>query len=200
MLYYDQGGARDREMICLGDSNGCASGNVLEEAVLQAFLELVERDAVAVWWYNRLRRPAVDLRSFGDRWLSGVENEHRELGREVIALDLTNDLGIPVIAGLSYRPEGAEERIAIGYGCHLDARIAAQRALTEVCQMLNFDLVGDAAALDGFADGWMRWATRAAHPYLVPDESAPPRTCRDFAKRPRCDDLLDGIELLPQVR
>src|SRR5262249_2564531 len=34
------------------DSNGCASGNSLEEAALQGLLELVERDAVATWWYN----------------------------------------------------------------------------------------------------------------------------------------------------
>ena len=48
------------------DSNGCAAGAVLEEAVLHGFLELVERDAVALWWYNRLRRPGVALDSVGD--------------------------------------------------------------------------------------------------------------------------------------
>ena len=34
------------------DSNGCAAGNTLEEAIVQGFLELVERDAYAIWWYN----------------------------------------------------------------------------------------------------------------------------------------------------
>ena len=38
------------------DSNGCAAGNTVEEAILQGFLELVERDAYAIWWYNRLQR------------------------------------------------------------------------------------------------------------------------------------------------
>ena len=37
------------------DSNGCAAGNTREEAIVQGFLELVERDAYAIWWYNRLR-------------------------------------------------------------------------------------------------------------------------------------------------
>jgi thiazole/oxazole-forming peptide maturase SagD family component len=45
------------------DSNGCAAGNTLEEAIVQGFLELVERDAYAIWWYNRLQRPEVDLAS-----------------------------------------------------------------------------------------------------------------------------------------
>ena len=35
------------------DSNGCAAGNTLEEAIVQGFLELVERDAYAIWWYNQ---------------------------------------------------------------------------------------------------------------------------------------------------
>ncbi len=42
------------------DSNGCAAGNTREEAIVQGFLELVERDAYAIWWYNRLKRPAVN--------------------------------------------------------------------------------------------------------------------------------------------
>jgi len=42
-------------------SNGCAAGNTREEAILQGFLELVERDAAAIWWYGEIRRPAIDL-------------------------------------------------------------------------------------------------------------------------------------------
>jgi ribosomal protein S12 methylthiotransferase accessory factor len=33
----------------------------LEEAIVQGFFELVERDSTAIWWYNRLRRPAIRL-------------------------------------------------------------------------------------------------------------------------------------------
>src|SRR5271169_17328 len=43
------------------DSNGCAAGNTLEEAIVQGFLELVERDSYAIWWYNRLQRAGMDL-------------------------------------------------------------------------------------------------------------------------------------------
>ncbi len=51
---------------CWSDSNGNAAGNTREEAILQGFLELVERDGVALWWYNRVRLPAVDLESFAE--------------------------------------------------------------------------------------------------------------------------------------
>ena len=59
---YFNGPQPDGEPFCIGDSNGNAAGNTLEEAILQGFLELVERDAVALWWYNRVQRPEVDLR------------------------------------------------------------------------------------------------------------------------------------------
>lgn len=39
------------------DSNGCAAGRSKEEAILQGFMELVERDSVALWWYNRFHIP-----------------------------------------------------------------------------------------------------------------------------------------------
>jgi hypothetical protein len=37
------------------------------EAVLQGFLELVEGDAFACWWYSRLVLPEIELESFDVR-------------------------------------------------------------------------------------------------------------------------------------
>lgn len=177
----------------LGDSNGCAAGNSLEEAILQGFLELAERDAVSVWWYNRLVRPAVDLGSFGDGWLLDLARHYRALGRELALIDLTNDLGIPVIAAISHRTSGDQERIAFGLGCHLDPAVAVERAVTEVVQMLDVDLSRDDAAIREFAGGWMEWATRADHAHLVPDRTAPPRRLEDF-QRAQFDDLRACVE------
>ncbi|XXS95487.1 YcaO-like family protein [Sorangium sp. So ce363] len=61
------------------------------------FLELVERDVVALWWYNRARRPAVDLKSFGDPYFDALEGHYRGLGWRLWVLDVTSDLGIPVV-------------------------------------------------------------------------------------------------------
>ena len=59
-LYYGAP-ARVRSGGVHADSNGAAAGSSLEDAVLQGTLELVERDAVALWWYNRTPVPGVDL-------------------------------------------------------------------------------------------------------------------------------------------
>jgi len=117
------------------DSNGLAAGATREEATLQGLLELVERDAVAVWWYNRLRRPRVDLGGVDDPYLDEMASAYRHLGRTVQVLDLTHDIGIPVFAALSRRVSGPRE-VVFGFGAHLDPGIALRRCVTEMNQML----------------------------------------------------------------
>ena len=90
-------------------SNGNAAGNTIEEAILQGFLELVERDAVAMWWYNRLSRSGVDLDSFDVPYLGNLTKYLVERGRSLWVLDLTTDLGIPVFVALSRRTEEPEQ-------------------------------------------------------------------------------------------
>jgi ribosomal protein S12 methylthiotransferase accessory factor len=85
------------ETFQLADSNGCAAGNTVEEAVLQGLLELVERDAVAIWWYTRAVRAEVDLASFADPSFSRLMDAYDQRGRELHVLDLTVDTGVPHI-------------------------------------------------------------------------------------------------------
>ncbi|MGW4930456.1 TOMM precursor leader peptide-binding protein [Agromyces sp. NPDC004153] len=166
----------DRELGIVADSNGCAAGNTVTEALLQAFFELVERDAVAVWWYNRLRRPAVDLAGLGDPWIDDMIEEYRSKGREVWALDVTTDLEIPAFAAISRRTDAPFEAPLLGFGAHLDPRIAVLRALGEINQMSPVDVdLDDANPRDADHElmTWLRTATTENQPYLVPDPDAP---------------------------
>ena len=183
---------------CVTCSNGCAAGNTLEEAVLQGFLEIIERDAVAIWWYNRLRPPAIDLASFGDNWLSNMASQYDHWDRDIVALDLTNDLRIPVVAAVSHLQTGPQERILVGFGCHVDVRIAAQRAVSEMSQMLVVELGLCNSRGDREYDSWIETGTRANQPHLVPDETAHVRERRDFPSPPAVDPLTAAIELCRQ--
>jgi oxazoline/thiazoline synthase len=164
---------------CHGDSNGLAGGNCLEEAVLQGFLEVAERDAVALWWYNRAPRPGVDLASARDPWIAGVAAHYGLLGRDVWALDLTTDLGIPTFAALSALRREREQDIIFGFGAHLDAGIALTRAFTELNQMLPTVLeardVRRRRLLPDFTEAvrWWDEATLGSEPYLVPASKLP---------------------------
>jgi ribosomal protein S12 methylthiotransferase accessory factor len=120
-------GAPDRRRFEMS-SNGHAAGNCLEEAILQGFLELVERDATAIWWYGRHRRPGVPL---ADPSLALRAAHLGGQGYEVWALDLTHDLEIPVYAAVGC----ARGRWRLGFGAHLDARLALDRALAELGQL-----------------------------------------------------------------
>lgn len=119
---------------CRASGNGVAAGTCLEEAVLQGLLELVERDAIAVWWYNRICRPAVDLSKVRDPYVDSLVAEYRGRGIEVWVLDLTHDLGIPVCAAVGRQEQSGHEVFAAGFGCHLRPELAIQRALTELNQ------------------------------------------------------------------
>jgi ribosomal protein S12 methylthiotransferase accessory factor len=155
---------------CFQDSNGQAAGNNLEEAILQGFLELVERDACALWWYNRLRRPGVDLADFGDAWFTHQERLHARAGWRLWALDLTHDLGIPTFTALGYHAR--QRRYCVGFGTHLDARLALQRALTEFNQLLDPD--------GTLPPPWEEDALEDPS-FLLPDPARPARTLADFA-------------------
>ncbi len=120
--------------ICLGCSNGVAAGNCFEEAVMQGFFELVEREAVAMWWYHKLLKPAVDWHSFDSPFVAAVDAAMDRIGMRLDVLDLTHDLGIPVFAAnLFIQNEGYRFK-AMGLGCHRDPQIALERAVSELGQ------------------------------------------------------------------
>ena len=180
------------------DSNGCAAGSVIEEAVLQGLLELIERDAVALWWYNRLRRRAVDLESVEDVFVSGLIRHYGDLRRDLWALDVTSDFGIPTFAALSRRVDKAEEDIIYGFGAHLDPNVALARALAELSQSL--EAVPSATGPEstrtyrGGPDAvrWWRTVRASEASYLMPDREAGTRRLSDF-KNLASDDLRQDI-------
>lgn len=119
---------------CRPCGNGVAAGTCREEAILQALLELVERDAIAVWWYNRIDRPAIDPLSLPSA-LAALLSDYQADGAKAWLLDLTHDLGIPVYVAVGCRPQGGREVYSVGFGCHLDPLLAVERALTELHQL-----------------------------------------------------------------
>lgn len=167
MLYYAPS-TRAGLASVVADSNGNAAGAGLEDAVVRGFLELVERDAVALWWYNRTRQPAVSLEAFGDSWLTGLPAQYQRLGREVWALDVTSDTGIPVIAAVSRRTGHDSEDIVTGFGAHPDPRLALRHALTELGQVLP-TADGAQAGREPHLAAWWDKETVASQPYLLPD-------------------------------
>ncbi len=115
-------------------STGCAAGETRQAAMRHALLELIERDAVALWWRGGRRgqgivpdsRPGRAAAALLARLRSGRD------GRRTVLLDITTDLGVPVVAAFSTRAGGYG--FALGMGARATLAEAAEAAIFEMCQ------------------------------------------------------------------
>lgn len=122
----------ENNRVAIFESNGLSAGNTREEAILQGLLELIERDATAIWWFNSLRRPAFNTDIMEeDRWFNSALQQLTVGGWSVHFLDLTIDTVTPVVAAVGCFNGG----FLVGYGCHFDPRTAVIRSLTELIQI-----------------------------------------------------------------
>jgi ribosomal protein S12 methylthiotransferase accessory factor len=172
------------------DSNGCAAGNTREEAIVQGFLELVERDAYAIWWYNRLQRPQVDLAALDDSYVRDLQSRLAETGRRLWVLDVTSDLEVPSYVTVLHWIHDSKENIEFGSGAHFDSRIALLRALTELNQFLSIGLMGGGSGEKSSLDGSIPLRLMD-HPFLMPRDAS--------AVRPRFGAKLGGLDAREQV-
>jgi len=174
------------------DANGCAAGNTLDEAILQGYLELIERDAAAIWWYNRLERPAIDLTNTDNPYIEEVLTYYKGIGRGIHVLDITADLNIPVFVAVSYQLSSEKNEILYAFGAHVSAKIALERAIVELNQLLpivakneNGYLTKDPVFVD-----WLDHAKLMDEPYLKPSEEIPLKSI--FKDYPASMDTIHG--------
>lgn len=114
------------------DSNGLARGSSLEDAVVRGFCEVVERDATAIWWYNRLVMPRIELPSLEERLVSRYAEWLQTQDRELRLLRLTLDLPIAVVAAISHHIGG--RAAAFGFAAGRSTSEAARRAVGELVE------------------------------------------------------------------
>jgi ribosomal protein S12 methylthiotransferase accessory factor len=115
-------------------STGCAAGVTRVDATLRGMLELIERDALALWWRGGQRARAIAADTEAGRaaatLLAQVRRGHGD--RQTQLLDITTGLRVPVVAAFSTRPDGYG--FALGLGCRTTLKEAARSAIFEMCQ------------------------------------------------------------------
>ncbi|MEA2738839.1 MAG: ribosomal protein methylthiotransferase accessory factor [Acetobacteraceae bacterium] len=172
-------------------STGCAAGVSREDATLRAMLELVERDAAALWWRGGRRgRPIVPASEAATVAATLLAKVRRGQGdRRTVLLDITTDLGVPVVAAFSARPDGYG--FALGLGARTSLAEATGSAILELCQSELSLHVIEAKRLEAgeaaLNESDRRQVARATMldtrtcPLLQPDdaEAAPPPTLSD---------------------
>jgi ribosomal protein S12 methylthiotransferase accessory factor len=118
-------------------SNGLASGGTLEDAILGGLYELIERDA---WTLNQylldycgMMPVRTPLASLPER-LETLVRKIEAAGVKLHLFEITNDYVVPVYSAILLDKTGNCAGTFGGYGAHLNAEIAAIRAVTEAIQ------------------------------------------------------------------
>ncbi len=123
------------------DSNGLASGNVMEEAILHALFEVIERDALSL--ADQKRDLGRRLVIGGDCAARQVLDRFEENGIGIHLWLLDGRTGIPTVAAAADDTVTKDPAmIVIGSGTHACPEIAVLRALTEVAQSRGSYLQG----------------------------------------------------------
>jgi ribosomal protein S12 methylthiotransferase accessory factor len=117
-------------------TNGLASGNTMDEAVLHGLCEVIERDAMTLWQAApEARRHAtmIDPASVGGPLSTPLLECCREAGVAVAIADVTSDVGVPVLAAMLRDPLGSVQP-EIGTACRPDRDAALAGAIAEAAQ------------------------------------------------------------------
>ncbi len=126
-------------------TNGLASGNTREEAVLHAMMEVIERDAVTLWklgenaWGNET---ALRLETVTDPACGAVLRRFADAGIAVAVWDMRSDTGAPCFLCLIAEPGGETGMAEFGAGAHPAPEVALMRALTEAAQARTTFIAG----------------------------------------------------------
>ena len=123
------------ESLFKSNTNGLASGNILDEAILHGMLEVIERDAWSIFELTHKNYAQIDIESIESELILDIINKFESEGIKIKLMDFTADINIPTIAA------SADDTITkdaglltLGIGTHLDPEVAILRALTEVAQ------------------------------------------------------------------
>jgi len=114
-------------------SNGLASGNTLEEAILSALCEVIERENIYKFFVEKKIGNDVDLKSFDDPLIINLLKNAKRAGIKLKIKDISLDLKIPtfILRGTCPRNRKMLTYKGSGQGCYPNPGKALIRCLTE---------------------------------------------------------------------
>lgn len=117
------------------NTNGLASGNILEEAVLHGIFEVIERDAWSIFELTHKNYAQIDTDSIESDVINQTIDKFESNGIKIKLMNFTADIDIPTIAASADDTVTKDAGLlTLGMGTHLDPEVAILRALTEVAQ------------------------------------------------------------------
>ncbi len=115
----------------LEGTNGMSAGNSLEEALLHAICEVIERHCLTLIEINKLETPLIDLSSVNSPIARQLLNKFRSFKKQIFIKDFSLGIGLPVI-GVVRKID--KNNCVITAGVATTGEEALIRALTENSQ------------------------------------------------------------------
>ena len=123
------------ESLFKSNTNGLASGNILEEAILHGMFEVIERDAWSIFELTHKNYAQIDTDTIESDVINETIDKFESEGIKIKLMDFTADIKIPTIAASADDTVTKDAGLlTLGIGTHLDPEVAILRALTEVAQ------------------------------------------------------------------
>ena len=128
-IYHPYISKDDSQSLFKSNTNGLASGNILEEAILHGIFEVIERDAWSIFELTHKNYAQIDISSIENEIIIDIIEKFESEGIKIKLMDFTADIKIPTIAA------SADDTITkdaglltLGMGTHLDPEVAQSRA------------------------------------------------------------------------
>ena len=134
-IYHPYIHGNDCESLFKSNTNGLASGNILEEAILHGIFEVIERDAWSIFELTHKNYAQISLDTIESNIVNDTIEKFESQGIKIKLMDFTADVKVPTIAASADDTVTKDAGLlTLGMGTHLDPEVAILRALTEVAQ------------------------------------------------------------------
>lgn len=132
-IYYESQLISKEKRFVYETSNGCALGGSLEEAIVYALFELVERDSFLVHWYNHIAPIKLDVSTLQNDNISRLVRYMENKGFRVHIFDITMETNIPTIWAAAVDEDfNGKVKCYNAAGAHINPEKALEGALVEV--------------------------------------------------------------------
>ncbi|MGY3718579.1 YcaO-like family protein [Sutcliffiella cohnii] len=117
------------------DTSGLASGLNIEEATLQGILEVIERDAYAIYYRKQLPSPIIQLNEDSNPAILDIVSKLIKQNIKVHLKYLKTDVNVHVVHCVTEDLSSEFPKYTHGSGAALTPTIAVMRAITEAIQL-----------------------------------------------------------------
>ncbi len=112
-------------------TSGAGGGDSWERAAYSAICENIERDAFMIFWLNKIVPPRIDATKVENKHIQKILRHYRHMSIEVIILNITTDIQLPVFSVITIDRTQKSPAICIGASADLNPEKAVLHALLE---------------------------------------------------------------------